>query len=93
MESNINPEQEILKKDAVGKSSPKEDCLDEKLNVIVADTDWETFEILSPLQKTFNILNLSSEFAVCFILEYEKVDVLFISSKIVNLEHIQKLCL
>ena len=47
-----------------------------RLNVIVADVDWETFETVSQIKKDFNFINLSSEFAVSFILEYEKVDIL-----------------
>ena len=42
-----------------------------RLNVIVADVDWETFETVSQIKRDFNFINLSSEFAVNFILEYE----------------------
>lgn len=63
---------------------------DGRLNVIVADVDWETFEIISQIKRDFNFINLSSEFAVSFILEYEKVDILILSRKISNIEEITK---
>ncbi len=59
-------------------------------NVIIADTDWETFEALSGIRENYNFLNLSSEFAVNFILDYEKIDVIIISLKIGGLEAIEK---
>ncbi len=59
-------------------------------NVIVADTDWQTFEALGALQKEFNLLNLSSEFAVSFILDYEKIDVLLLSKRIADIESIRR---
>ena len=34
-----------------------------RLNVIVADVDWETFETVSQIKRDFNFINLSSEFA------------------------------
>ena len=61
-----------------------------RLNVIVADVDWETFETVSQIKRDFNFINLSSEFAVNFILEYEKVDILILSRKISNTEEITK---
>jgi len=61
------------------------------LNVIVADTDWQTFDTLSGFGDDYNIVNLSSDFAVKFIMEYEKIDVIFVSKKIPNLENIKKL--
>lgn len=61
-----------------------------RLNVIVADVDWETFETVSQIKRDFNFINLSSEFAVNFILEYEKVDILILSRKISNIEEITK---
>ena len=61
-----------------------------QLNVIVADVDWETFETVSQIKRDFNFINLSSEFAVSFILEYEKVDILILSRKISNIEEITK---
>ena len=62
--------------------------LGSELNVIIADTDWHTFEILSELTKQFNLINLSSDFAVNFILDYERVDVVIISKKISGKEEI-----
>jgi len=61
-----------------------------RLNVVVADVDWETFEVVSQIKRNFNFINLSSEFAVNFILEYEKVDILILSRKISNTEEIIK---
>ncbi|MCL4416716.1 MAG: hypothetical protein M1365_08490, partial [Actinobacteria bacterium] len=60
------------------------------LNVIVADVNWETFETISQIKREFNFINLSSEFAVSFILEYEKIDILILSKKISNIEEIIK---
>ena len=63
---------------------------DNKLNVIIGDVDWETFEEIAKIKDNYNFINLSSEFAVNFILEYEKVDVLIISRKISNTDEIVK---
>lgn len=57
-------------------------------NVIIADEDMETFQKLSQVKKDFNFINLSSDFAVNFVMEYEKIDVIVISKKISNLSHI-----
>lgn len=57
-------------------------------NVILADKDLETFKRVQKLESKYNIINLSSSFAVNFILEYEKIDVIFISRKISNIEDI-----
>jgi len=64
---------------------------EQTLNVIIADTEWETFESLKDFGGSYNLLNLSSNFAVTFILEYEKVDVIIISQKISDIESIKKL--
>ena len=58
------------------------------LKVIIADTDVETFNGLKELNEKFNTIFLSSEFAVNFILEYEKIDIAVISKKISNLNGI-----
>ena len=58
------------------------------LKVIIADTDLETFSGLKELDDGFNTIFLSSEFAVNFILEYEKIDIAVISKKISNLNGI-----
>jgi len=58
------------------------------LKVIIADTDSETFSGLKELDDGFNTIFLSSEFAVNFILEYEKIDIAVISKKISNLNGI-----
>jgi MinD-like ATPase involved in chromosome partitioning or flagellar assembly len=59
-------------------------------NVIVADQDIETFEKLSKVKNDYNFINLSSDFAVNFVMEYEKIDVIIISKKISNLEKIKE---
>jgi MinD-like ATPase involved in chromosome partitioning or flagellar assembly len=59
-------------------------------NVIIADTRWETFETLSDIKENYNFLNLSSEFAVNFILDYEKIDLIIVGIKIGGLEAIAK---
>jgi cellulose biosynthesis protein BcsQ len=59
-------------------------------NIIIADNRWETFETLLDVNDNYNLLNLSSEFAVNFILDYEKIDLIIISLKIGGLEAIVK---
>ena len=61
-----------------------------KINVIIADTRWETFEQIPGLDSNINFLNLSSNFAVNFILEYERIDVIIISRTIKGLDDIKK---
>ena len=58
-------------------------------NVIIADIDLETFKKVEKLNGKFNLVNLSSDFAVNFILEYEEIDLIIISNKIPNLENIK----
>lgn len=60
----------------------------ESLKVIIADTDLKTFEELKALSDQYNTVFLSSDFAVNFILEYEKIDTVLISNKISNLNSI-----
>lgn len=73
----------------------KNSSLDNKINryinsfnIILADKDLETFERIRKLNNKFNFINLSSDFAVNFILEYEKIDLIIISKKISNLQNI-----
>lgn len=73
----------------------KDSCLNNKINsnissfnVILADKDLETFKIIQNLRSKFNFINLSSNFAVSFILEYEKIDLIIISRKISDLSNI-----
>ena len=73
----------------------KDSCLNKKINsyissfnVILADKDLETFKIIQNLRNKFNFINLSSNFAVNFILEYEKIDLIIISKKISDLSNI-----
>ncbi len=58
-------------------------------NIIIADIDLETFKKVEKLNERFNLVNLSSDFAVNFILEYEKIDLIIISNKIPKLENIK----
>ncbi|MDD5622490.1 MAG: hypothetical protein PHQ09_04925 [Actinomycetota bacterium] len=57
-------------------------------NIILADKDFETFEKIQNLKYKYNFINLSSNFAVNFILEYEKIDLIIISKKISDLSDI-----
>ena len=41
--------------------------------VIIADTEYETFDEILKIKENFSFINLSSEFAVNFIIEYEKL--------------------
>jgi len=73
----------------------KDSCLNDKINlckssftVILADKDLETFKKIQNLRNKFNFINLSSNFAVNFILEYEKIDLIIISKKISELSNI-----
>ena len=59
-----------------------------ELNVVVADTRWETFEQLRDIGEGTNLLNLSSSFAVNFIIDYERIDVILISRRIPGLDGI-----
>src|SRR3989337_2440449 len=45
-------------------------------NFILAHKDMETFKKIQNLNNKFNFINLSSDFAVNFILEYEKIDLI-----------------
>ena len=60
----------------------------DSFNIILADKDLETFERIRKLNNKFNFINLSSDFAVNFILEYEKIDLIIISKKISSLSNI-----
>jgi cellulose biosynthesis protein BcsQ len=62
----------------------------ETLKVIIADIDLKTFEDLKNLSESYSTLFLSSDFAVNFILEYEKIDTVLISNRISNLNSIIK---
>jgi MinD-like ATPase involved in chromosome partitioning or flagellar assembly len=57
-------------------------------NIIIADRDAATFKKFQKLSNKYNFINLSSHFAVSFILEYEKIDLIIISRKISNLPDI-----
>lgn len=61
-----------------------------KLNIILADTRLETFKELSEINKEYNFINLNSDFAVNFVMEYEEVDLIIISKNIGNLEEINR---
>jgi hypothetical protein len=65
---------------------------DNKLNsysnfkIIIADTELNTFNEIAKINNDFCFINLSSDFAVNFVLEYEKIDFLLISNRIKNLD-------
>lgn len=54
--------------------------------IILADTDFNTFKEMAKLNDDFCFINLSSDFAVNFVIEYEKIDYLLISNRINNLD-------
>ncbi|MDD3520721.1 MAG: AAA family ATPase [Actinomycetota bacterium] len=56
--------------------------------IIVADTELDIFSETAKIKDNFCFINLSSEYAVNFVLEYEKIDILFISKNISNFENI-----
>lgn len=60
------------------------------LNVIIADTILKTFKKLPDSGNEINYINLSSSFAVNFVMEYEKIDLIIISKSISNLDLIKK---
>jgi len=62
----------------------------DSFNIILADSDNETFKRVQNLNDKFNFINLSSNFAVNFILEYEKINLVIISKKISDLQGITK---
>jgi MinD-like ATPase involved in chromosome partitioning or flagellar assembly len=59
-----------------------------EFKVIFADTELEIFAEAAKIRENFCFINLSSEYAVNFVLEYEKIDILFISKNISNFENI-----
>ncbi len=58
--------------------------------VILADNNLESFKKMACLKKDFNFINLNSDFAVNFVMEYEKVDLIIISRGVGDLERIRK---
>jgi len=56
--------------------------------IIIADTDLNTFNEIAKIKEDFSFINLSSDFAVNFVMEYEKIDYILISKKINNLDKI-----
>ena len=60
----------------------------ELLKTIIADTDLETFEVLKKISDKYDVIFLSSDFAINFILEYERIDLVLVSNKISNLNSI-----
>jgi MinD-like ATPase involved in chromosome partitioning or flagellar assembly len=56
--------------------------------IILADTDFNTFNEMAKLNNDFCFINLSSDFAVNFVIEYEKIDYLLISNRINNLDKV-----
>ncbi|MCL4376806.1 MAG: hypothetical protein M1475_04255, partial [Actinobacteria bacterium] len=56
--------------------------------IIIADTDLNTFNEFAKIKEDFCFINLSSDFAVNFVLEYEKINYLLISNRIGNLNNL-----
>ena len=67
---------------------PQEKSAASDFNVIIADTRWETFEHIPDPGEGINLLNLSSSFAVNFIIDYERIDVVIMSRRISGLDAI-----
>jgi len=59
--------------------------------LVVADTKNDTFSKVSKLKSEVDIINLSSDFAVKFVLQRERVDMLLFTEKIGDLEGILRL--
>jgi len=59
-----------------------------EFKIIVADTELDIFAETAKIKENFCFINLSSEYAVNFVLEYENIDILFISKNILNYENI-----
>jgi len=58
--------------------------------VILADSNLETFKKITGIGKDYNFINLNSDFAVNFVMEYEKVDLIIISRSIGDMDNISK---
>lgn len=58
--------------------------------VIIADTEYETFDEILKIKENFSFINLSSEFAVNFIIEYEKINLMVLSQNITNYRELIK---
>jgi len=58
--------------------------------VIIADTEYETFDEILKIKENFSFINLSSEFAVSFIIEYEKINLMILSQNIINYRELIK---
>lgn len=56
--------------------------------IIIADTFNSTFEKVSKIKKDFDLINLSSDFAVKFIIQREIVDMVILSKRILDIEGI-----
>ena len=54
--------------------------------IILADTDLNTFNEMAKLNDDFCFINLSSDFAVNFVIEYEQIDYMLISNRIKDLD-------
>jgi Mrp family chromosome partitioning ATPase len=58
--------------------------------VILADRNLDTFKKINGIGSNYNYINLNSDFAVNFVMEYEKVDLIIISGSIGDIEDINK---
>ncbi len=61
-----------------------------QFTVVLADKDLETFKRIAGLCQDYNFINLNSNFAVKFVMDYEKIDLIIISKNMEDLEDIIK---
>jgi len=59
-----------------------------EFKIIVADTDLDIFEEIKKIKENFCFINLNSEYAINFVMEYEKIDLALVSMNIPNIEKI-----
>ncbi len=59
-------------------------------NILVADEDYETFKIFSEMESEFNFINVSSDFAIHFVINYEAIDLVILGKRLSNLNDVLK---
>ncbi len=59
-------------------------------NILVADEDYETFKIFSEMESEFNLINVSSDFAINFVINYESVDLVILGRRLSNINDVLK---